>query len=258
MYRRDVLAEAPPAILPLLADPHRWRLLAELARSDRRVGELTARLDVPQNLVSYHLRELRDAGVVTSRRSSADGRDVYYRADLVRCRDLLAAAGGGVHPALALMARDGAEASATRRARRVLFLCTGNSARSQMAEAIAAHRSGGLVEARSAGSNPKPLHAAAVRVLAERGIDIAGREPKHLQRFTRTRVDRVITLCDKVREVCPDVPGHPEASHWSMPDPAAEVDAATTAPFVRTADELEERIDLLLLDLAVRPERSHQ
>lgn len=70
---------APPAILALIADPHRWRLLVELTRSDRRVGELTELIGKPQNQVSYHLAELRNAGVVTARRSSADRRDVYYR-----------------------------------------------------------------------------------------------------------------------------------------------------------------------------------
>ena len=82
---------------------------------------------------------------------------------------------------------------------RVLFLCTGNSARSQIAEALVEHRSAGTVEARSAGSHPKPLHPNAVRVMAERGIDISGRPTKSLTRFARNRFDRVITLCDKVR-----------------------------------------------------------
>ena len=91
-----------PAILALVADPHRWQLLTELSRSDRRVGELTELLNRPQNLVSYHLAELREAGLVTPRRSSADRRDVYYRADLIRLRDLLAGAGASLHPAIRL------------------------------------------------------------------------------------------------------------------------------------------------------------
>lgn len=80
----------------------------------------------------------------------------------------------------------------------VLVLCTGNSARSQMAEALLEHRSGRAIRARSAGSHPKVLHPNEVRVMAEHGIDIAGRPTKHLDRFARTRFDRVITLCDKV------------------------------------------------------------
>jgi protein-tyrosine-phosphatase len=129
---------------------------------------------------------------------------------------------------------------------RVLFLCTGNSARSQMAEALLRRRSGGAVEAASAGSHPKPLHPLAVRVLRERGLDISGREPKHVSALAGRRFDRVITLCDRVREVCPDFPGA-TLVHWSIPDPAAEGDYAA---FVRTADELELRIRYLLHELA--------
>lgn len=262
MYRGAVPAApaAPPAILPLLADANRWRLVTELACGDRRVGELTALLGLPQNLVSYHLRALREAGVVTARRSSADRRDVYYRADPRRCGDLLAAAGGALHPLLGPTA--GPPAGGERRPGRkpcVLFLCTGNSSRSQMAEALAVHRSGGAVEARSAGSHPRPLHPGAVEVMARRGIDISGHQPKDLRRFARARFDRVVTLCDKVREVCPPFPGRPAPAHWSMPDPAGEPDAATLAPFERAAEEIDARVALLLAELAAppQPRRSH-
>src|SRR5690606_28520999 len=117
-------------------------------------------------LVSYHLGELRRAGLVTARRSSADGRDVYYRLDVGRCHDLLAQAGRSLHPFVSA-GPPTADAFARRTTRRprVLFLCTGNSARSQIAEALVEHRSAGAVEARSAGSHPKPLHGEAVRVL---------------------------------------------------------------------------------------------
>jgi protein-tyrosine-phosphatase/DNA-binding transcriptional ArsR family regulator len=233
----------PPEILGLLADPVRWQLVTELGHSDRRVGELVDLVGKPQNLVSYHLAELRRAGVVQSRRSSADGRDVYYRADLLRCRELLAAAGAALHPALG--ASPHRRTSRARRPR-LLFLCTGNSARSQMAEALVGHRSGGAVEARSAGSHPKALHPEAVRAMADRGIDIAGHEAKSLTRFTRNRFDRVITLCDKVREVCPEFPGSPLRSHWSIADPAA---TGTPAAFDAAADDIEGRVALLLADL---------
>ena len=95
-------AAHPPEILGLLGDPLRWQLVAELGRSDRRVGELVQLVDKPQNVVSYHLAELRDAGIVSARRSSADGRDVYYRADLFRCRDLLGDVGSSIHAGLSL------------------------------------------------------------------------------------------------------------------------------------------------------------
>ncbi len=278
MYRDGVDGPPvePPAILSVVADPHRWRLLAELARGDRRVAELTELIGRPQSVVSYHLAELRNAGVVTARRSSADGRDVYYRADLHRCRDLMAAAAGALHPAVASTAPGaptGPAEPASERVgpARVLFLCTGNSARSQMAQALLSARTGGAVEARSAGSHPKALHPLAVRVMADRGIDLSGHEPTHLRRFSRSRFDRVITLCDKVREICPRFPGSPLTAHWSIADPAAPIgatgrstgrsaaaeDADALARFEHVADELETRIALLIAELAARqPERT--
>jgi len=257
----SLVEDPPPAVFAAIADPHRWRLLTELSRSDRRVGELTELLGRPQNLVSYHLAELRSAGLVSARRSSADGRDVYYRADVVRCRDLLAAAGGALHPALRLAPVSAPPPGSTPQPRtpRVLFLCTGNSARSQIAEALTVERSGHTVRARSAGSHPKPLHPNAVRVLAERGIDIAGNTTKHLRSVARMRFDRVITLCDKVREVCPEFPEGVTTAHWSIADPAAagDTDEATYPAFRAVADELETRIDLLVAELVARPmERS--
>jgi protein-tyrosine-phosphatase len=133
----------------------------------------------------------------------------------------------------------------------VLFLCTGNSARSQMAEALLDHLSGHQMQARSAGSHPKSLHPNAVRAMAERGMNISGRPTKHLSRFARTRFDRVITLCDKVREVCPEFPGQPTTAHWSIVDPAAEgdTDADTYPAFERTADDIENRIGLLIAQM---------
>ena len=135
--------------------------------------------------------------------------------------------------------------TAARSARaRVLFLCTGNSARSQMAEALAEHLSAGAVRAASAGSHPKPLHPNAVRVMRERGIDLAGRRSKHLSEFTDQRFDCVISLCDRVREVCPEFPGTPRAIHWSVRDPGADDEGLPA--FERTATELETRIGFLL------------
>lgn len=245
----------PPAILGLMAEPLRWQLVVELGRSDRRVGELVELLAKPQNLVSYHLAELRKAGIVRARRSAADGRDVYYRADLLGCRDALGVVGLQLHPGLA--AEDPTPVGrrrATPRSR-VLFLCTGNSARSQMAEALVEHRSLGAVDARSAGSHPKPLHPDAVRVMAERGIDLSGHASKPLTRFTRNRFDRVITLCDRVREVCPDFPGAPVKAHWSIADPAAggQADDDRFAAFGEVADEIDDRVALLLADLRTPP-----
>jgi ArsR family transcriptional regulator, arsenate/arsenite/antimonite-responsive transcriptional repressor / arsenate reductase (thioredoxin) len=233
----------------------RWRLLGELAHSDRMVHELTDLVGQPQNLVSYHLGKLRDAHLVSARRSSADRRDAYYMVDLTRVGQLLAATGAALHPALGLTPppRHGVPAAATVR---VLFLCTGNSARSQIAEALVRARSSGLVEAHSAGSAPKPLHPNAVRVMhEEHGIDLAGHRSKHLSVFAQQRFEWVISLCDRVREVCPEFPGQPETIHWSIPDPAAAPgdDDASYPAFQQTAAELETRIGFLLAALTKPP-----
>src|SRR6516225_11192270 len=91
---------APPSFARMAADPLRWRLLRELARSDRRVRELVLLAGQPQSLVSYHLGQLRASGLVGARRSSFDGRDTYYHLDLARCAQALAAAGTALHPGL--------------------------------------------------------------------------------------------------------------------------------------------------------------
>ena len=244
-----------PAFLRLAGHPLRWQLLTELARSDRTVRELTVLVEEPQNLVSYHLGTLRDARLVTARRSSADRRDAYYTVDLNRLGDLLAATGQALHPGLRLTRTLPSRAASGAKPARVLFLCSGNSARSQMAEALARARSGGLVEAYSAGSHPKPLHANAMRVMwDDYGIDLAGHRSKPLSEFVRRHFDRVITLCDRVREVCPEFPGTPETIHWSIPDPAAghtdgDDDEASYPAFRQTAAELETRIEFLLTAL---------
>jgi len=239
---------SPPPFLRLAGHPLRWRLLSELARSDRRVGELCELAGRRQSLVSYHLRRLRDGGLVSVRRSAADGRDSYYVLDLAHCGELLVSAGGALHPGLAPTARPPASPGRGSASARVLFLCTGNSARSQMAEALCEQLSEGAVRAVSAGSHPKPLHPNAVRVMRARGIDIAGRRSKHLGEFADRRFDYVISLCDRVREVCPEFPAAPTLIHWSIPDPAREPggDAETLPAFERVAVELETRIGFLI------------
>src|SRR3954468_23049210 len=110
-----------PHVLTVLGHPHRWAILSHLAHSDQRVGELPELVEQPQNLVSYHLRELRDAGLVSSRRSSFDGRDTYYRLDLDRFGALMSATAGALDPGLRVsMVPPAATAQSRRQRRRVL------------------------------------------------------------------------------------------------------------------------------------------
>ncbi|MBO0826832.1 MAG: ArsR family transcriptional regulator [Streptosporangiales bacterium] len=238
---------ATPAFVHVAAHPVRWRLLTELAASDHRVRELVELVGQPQNLVSYHLRLLRGAGLVSSRRSSFDARDSYYHLDLDRCATALTGTGAALHPALRVdPPAPPTRAALRRRPCRVLFACTGNSSRSPMAEALLRHRTRGTVRVTSAGSIPKDrLHPDAVRVLRDdHGIDVRGRRPRRLDSVATHRFDYVVTLCDKVREVCPEFPDHPRLLHWSIPDPAA--DAAGYAAFRRAAADIDTRIGHLL------------
>jgi protein-tyrosine-phosphatase/DNA-binding transcriptional ArsR family regulator len=236
---------SPPGFLRLAGHPLRWRLLSELSRSDRQVRELKVLTGERQSLVSYHLGQLRAGGLVSMRRSSADRRDAYYCIDLARCAELLVGTGAALHPGLRLVPPP---AGTIQVHARVLFLCTGNSARSQMAEALAEQLAGDTITAASAGSRPKSLHPNAVRAMLEYGIDITGRQAKHVSTFDGQRFDHVISLCDRVREVCPEFPGHPEMIHWSIPDPAGEggSDRETYPAFRAVAADLHTRIGYLL------------
>ncbi|MBO2446472.1 helix-turn-helix domain-containing protein [Actinomadura barringtoniae] len=237
---------ATPAFLQLAAHPLRWRLLAELGQGDLRVRELMERVGEPQNLVSYHLRQLRRGGLVSAGRSSFDGRDSYYHLDLERCASALTGVGTALHPALAREPVFGGYRAP------VLFTCTGNSARSLIAESLLRHRTGGRVEVTSAGSHPKrAVSGNAVRVLRERyGVDVAGRRPQHLNTVQDRSFGYVISLCDKVREAQPAFPGDPELVHWSIPEPTGY------PAFVRTAAEIDTRIRHLLPVLDTREDSS--
>jgi protein-tyrosine-phosphatase/DNA-binding transcriptional ArsR family regulator len=233
------MAPEPPAFVRLAAHPLRWSLLSALAGGDLRVRELVEHVGQPQNLVSYHLRLLRGGGLVTATRSSFDGRDSYYHLDLDRCAGALAETGAALHPAL----RQETPPLPDRVA--VLFVCTGNSARSPIAEALLRRRTAGKVTVTSAGSHPKAaLHPGAVRVLGDEfGIDVTGQRPRHLDTVAARRFDHVITLCDKVRETCPEFPHHPRRRHWSIPDPAGSREPGS---FVRAAAEIDTRVRHLL------------
>lgn len=239
-----------PPFLKLLADEQRWKLLEALAFSDRRVQELVRVLQQPQNLVSYHLRKLREHALVKERRSAADRRDVYYSLDLDRLKGMLMSTGEALHPGLGEEPGDDRNIPLTQEGTRVrvLFLCTHNSARSQMAEGILRHMAGDKVEVASAGTEVTRVHPLAARTMEGRGIDISGQRSKHLDEFLDQPFDYVITVCDRASETCPVFPGAPERIHWSIPDPSSVEgdDKTREAAFQRAADELLTRIRYLL------------
>lgn len=130
---------------------------------------------------------------------------------------------------------------------RVLFLCTHNSARSQLAEAILRQRGGAQYEVFSAGSDPTSVHPLAAALLEQYGIDARTHHSKSIDEFLGRSFDYVITLCDRVRDHCPHFPADPVQIHWSFPDPAAEQEeAARERAFATLWLELNTRIALLL------------
>jgi arsenate reductase len=128
--------------------------------------------------------------------------------------------------------------------RRVLVLCTGNSARSQMAEGWLRRLAAGAVEAHSAGTRPSAVNPLAVRAMAERGVDISSHRSKGLEEVLPIPFDVVITVCDEAAESCPTFPGPAERLHWSFPDPAGAegTEEERLAAFRSVRDGLEARL----------------
>lgn len=228
-----------PEAIRLLSDETRWRLVGELRWSDRQVGELSERLQLPQNLVSYHLGLLRQAGLVQSHRSDADGRALYYGLDMSGVRGAYAQIGA----ALQLGTLADAILPTT-----VLFVCTRNSARSQIAEGWLRALSGGRVIARSAGTEPAELHPLAIRAMAEVGIDIGHQRAKSLQSLSGFVPDLEVTVCDLAREQCADGLTASARIHWSIPDPVAArgPESERLDAFRTTRDQLRLRVESLL------------
>ena len=132
---------------------------------------------------------------------------------------------------------------------RVLFLCTHNSARSQMAEGLLRHLGGGRFEVFSAGTEATRVRPLAIRAMAELGVDIAHQESKTLDRYLQDRFDKVITVCDQANETCPVFFGAKERLHWSFPDPSAATgtDAEQLAVYRAVRDAMRVRIEQELI-----------
>ena len=133
----------------------------------------------------------------------------------------------------------------------VLFLCTHNSARSQIAEAIMSRKAERLAPERyrvgSAGSSPgRNVHPSAVQALRAFGIDWTGKRPKSIDAVCDEMWDLIITVCDRAKETCPTMPGHPAFAHWGMDDPSEVSGPWQDRAFSETATYLSRRIDLLL------------
>jgi protein-tyrosine-phosphatase len=189
------------AIHAALADPHRLEIVDELALSDRSPSELGASLEIGSNLLAHHLGVLQETGLVERSPSAGDRRKRYVRL---------------VPDALALIA----EPVATLLARHVLFVCTANSARSQLAAAVwnARHE----VPASSAGTRPAArIHPGAVKAASRVGLDLRGAGTRSIGEVTE-RPDLVVSVCDIAREELRALPEGARLLHWSIPDPALQ------------------------------------
>ncbi|MCG3776823.1 MAG: Glutaredoxin arsenate reductase [Nitrospira sp.] len=232
--------------LKALGDDTRLSIVRLLASTDMTAGEIQAQVGAPQNMVSYHLRMLRSLGLLRDRRSSRDARDVYYSVDLNRLQRLYQAIGAALHEGLA--ANVGSQDDTSSQPIRVLFLCTHNSARSQLAEGLLRKLGGKDVEVWSAGNDPLSVHPLTVWLLDEWDIDPSGHVAKDVASLVSERFDYVITVCDKAREHCPSFPGNPKRMHWSLPDPLAVDDPEEQLRVFRTiGDDLTTRVRYFLL-----------
>jgi protein-tyrosine-phosphatase len=201
-----------------LGDPHRLRMVDELALGDRTFLELAAVVGLPGNAAAHHLDVLETAGLIDRRVSEGDHRRKYVRLRAERLDGLLA--GWIPKPAV------------------VLFVCTHNSARSQFAAALWRSRTGGAAE--SAGTTPADrVHPTAARVASELGLDLATASPKGYDALTG-RPDLIVSVCDRAREA--GLPFDAPSIHWSIPDPVAR---GTVEAFRSAFGEIAARVDRL-------------
>ena len=141
---------------------------------------------------------------------------------------------------------------------KILFLCTGNSCRSQMAEGWARHLKGDVIEAYSAGVNPASLSQRAVKVMADAGLDISGQKSKHIDDIIGIQFDYVVTVCDNAREHCPVFPGRVRKIHKAFDDPSLVQGSEDEiiAAFTKTRDKIRTFVEMLTKSLEKQAERS--
>jgi protein-tyrosine-phosphatase len=207
----DVAARA--AVHAALADPARLQIADALAAGDASPSELAAMLAMPSNLVAHHLNVLEQAGLLARRRSEGDRRRSYLQ--------------------LIPGPLDSLAGPPARTARRVLFVCTANSARSHLAAAL--WRRASDVPSASAGTHPAPaIHAGAIAAAGRHHLPLRRLRPRHLSQVQQDG-DLIVTVCDRAREEL----GPAAAMHWSVPDP---VPAGDPGSFDAALAELSHRI----------------
>ena len=134
--------------------------------------------------------------------------------------------------------------------KKVIFICTGNACRSQMAEGLLRHMAGEKFEVYSAGSHPSRLHPASVVVMAEWNIDIIHHTSEPINDYLETGIDIVITVCDNAQQICPTFPGNVKRIHWGLDDPyhGWGAEPEDLLPYRETRDELKDRIKVFLTE----------
>lgn len=242
-FMREKELSRVPESLMLLAHEVRWHIVEKLQQTDQRVQELVEALSQPMNLVSYHLKLLREGGLVYSHRSEADGRDIYYALNWVELTTFYEKMG----KSLAILPPQ--ETSQIVKPVRLLFLCTGNSARSQMAEALMRNMHIDGLVCMSAGNNPQGIHPYTLQILEQYSIETAPLASTHIDSLIDQPFDFVITLCDRMREECPTILGASRLIHWSIPDPAQTPEENWPQAFEETFKSIQIRLDHFLTQL---------
>lgn len=244
------------AVLGALAQPTRleiFRLLMRYRPHGLAAGDIGRLLAVAHNTLSSHLAALEQVGLLNSRR---EGRHIIFAAQAARADALLAFLGDACcseRPAACVANVDAIparrETVANDRPLRVLVVCTGNSARSIMAEAVLNREGLGRIQAFSAGSRPQEApHPLALSLLSDLGYDVSAMRSKSWDEFLGEKaaeLDLVITVCDDAAETaCPTFPGAPMQMHWGLDDPAAAAgpQAAKRAAFLRSYRDLTARV----------------
>lgn len=252
------------ATLAVLADPQRLHILDLIINGIHCSSGIVERLGLAPNLVSHHLKVLREAGLVDIERDPADRRWIYYVPDIRQLTEVQFLLSHLLHPARIQARADECGPSQgalpydppahltmekehpMNNKAKIIFLCTGNSARSQMAEAFMKKYAGDLFEVHSAGIEPKGVNPYTVRVMDEAGIDISGYQSKGVRQYLgHVNFGYVVTVCDHAEENCPTVfLTQGKHLHWSFEDPAAfqGTEEETLAKFSQIRDQIETRI----------------